>query len=611
MRKSQALALRTASRLQPARQIRHAASRITFFDAQQFALILRTCLLGVVLLWPGTARDASRPAVEAANGIVVSTHRLASEAGIAMLQQGGNAIDAAVAVGYAEAVVDPCCGNIGGGGFLVAHLMDGGDVFLNFREAAPAAATPDMYLDAQGTVARGASLYGWRAVAVPGTVMGLDTALTLYGTLQRSVVMAPAINLARDGFELTRYDADMLQRGTALLRRDPTAARIFLHPDGSPLQPGERLVQPALAATLASIAADGPQAFYRGRIAETVETASRAGTGIVTATDFAAFRVTQSTPLSCTYRGYVFLSAPPPSSGGVTLCEILHVLEGYDMRALGFHSAQTVHVMTEAMRHAYFDRNTYLGDPDFVTNPLTKLLSSEHAAATRKHIGDRATPSDTLAPGIAPHEQMETTHYSVIDRAGNAVAVTYTLNGSFGAGVMAGDTGFLLNNEMDDFTVKPGTSNLFRLVQGEANAIAPGKRPLSSMAPTVVLRDGRVFLVLGSQGGPRIITTVLETALNILDYGMTPQEAVDAPRLHHQWLPDEILAERFALSPDTQALLQSMGYRISEQSAWGAAEVIEVGIPPQATAASSGRLRPGFYYGASDPRRPAGAAIGY
>ena len=349
-----------------------------------------------MLLWPRTAKDASRPAVEAANGIVVSTHRLASEAGIAMLQQGGNAIDAAVAVGYAEAVVDPCCGNIGGGGFLVAHLHDGGDVFLNFRETAPAAATRDMYLDAQGNAMYGASLYGWRAVAVPGTVMGLDTALTRYGTLPRSVVMAPAISLARDGFELTRFDTDILQRGTALLRRDVSAARIFLHPDGSPLEPGERLVQPGLAATLASIAADGPQAFYRGRIADAVETASRAGNGIVTSADFAAYRVTQSTPLSCNYRGYVFLSAPPPSSGGVTLCEILHVLEGYDMRTLGFHSAQTVHVMTEAMRHAYFDRNTYLGDPAFVTNPLSKLLSSDHAAAIRAQIGDRATPSDTL-----------------------------------------------------------------------------------------------------------------------------------------------------------------------------------------------------------------------
>ena len=275
--------------------------------------------------------------------------------------------------------------------------------------------------------------------------------------------------------------------------------------------------------------------------------------------------------------------------------------------------------MTEAMRHAYFDRNTYLGDPDFVTNPLTKLLSSDHAAAIRTHIGDRAMPSGALAPGIAPHEQMETTHYSVMDRDGNAVAVTYTLNGSFGAGVMAGDTGFLLNDEMDDFTVKPGVSNLFGMVQGEANAIAPGKRPLSSMAPTVVLHDGRVFLVLGSAGGPRIITVILETALNILDYGMTPQEAVDAPRLHHQWLPDEILAERFALSADTQALLQDMGYLIREQTLWGSSELIEVG-PPQTgrSAASSGtdaaasnRMRPGFFYGASDSRRPVGAAIGY
>ena len=586
---------------------------------QWSALALRICLLGLMLLWPRAGQDASRPAVEATNGMVVSAHRLASEAGIAMLLQGGNAIDAAVAVGYAEAVVNPCCGNVGGGGFLVAHLKDGGNVFLNFRETAPAAATPDMYLDGQGNVARGASLYGWRAVAVPGTVMGLDTALIQYGTLPRSVVMAPAIRLAREGFELTRYDTDILQRGSALFRRDGNAARIFLHPDGSPLQPGERLVQPGLAVTLASIAADGPGAFYRGRIAEAVETASRAGNGIVTAADFAAYHVTLSMPLSCTYRGYVLLSTPPPSSGGVTLCEILHVLEGYDLRALGFHSAQTVHVMTEAMRHAYFDRNTYLGDPDFVTEPLAKLLSSDHAAAIRTHIGDRAMPSGALAPGIAPHEQMETTHYSVMDREGNAVAVTYTLNGSFGAGVMAGDTGFLLNDEMDDFTVKPGVSNLFGMVQGEANAISPGKRPLSSMAPTVVLHDGRVFLVLGSAGGPRIITVVLETALNILDYGMTPQEAVDAPRLHHQWLPDEILVERFALSADTQALLQDMGYQIREQTPWGSSELIEVGPPqtgPSATssgtdAAASNRVRPGFFYGASDSRRPLGAAIGY
>jgi len=578
----------------------------------------RTFLPWVLLLLGPSVQAATLPAVEAANGMVVSAQRLASEVGVGILKQGGNAIDAAVAVGYAEAVVNPCCGNIGGGGFMVAHLADGRNVFLNFRETAPAAATPGMYLDARGNVVRGASLHGWRAVAVPGTVLGLDTALTQYGTLPRSVVMAPAIRLARRGFVLTRFDTDILRHATATFRRAPNVARIFLHADGSPLRPGDRLVQPELAATLQAIADHGPDAFYRGRIPREAETASRAGGGIITAADFAAYRVTQSAPLSCTYRGFRFLSAPPPSSGGVTLCEILHVLAGYDMRALGFHSAAAVHVMVEAMRHAYFDRNTTLGDPAFVTNPVARLLSAKHAAAIRARIGDRATPSRTLTPGTAAHERTETTHYSVIDKAGNAVAVTYTINGYFGAGVIAGDTGFLLNDEMDDFTSKPGAANMFGLVQGEANAIAPGKRPLSSMAPTVVLRHGQVFLVLGSPGGARIITITLETALNILDYGMAPQQAVDAPRFHHQWLPDEIFAEPYALSPDTQALLRAMGYRIVEQAPWGAVALIEVG-PPHATgegAAASGSdaagaLRPGFYYGANDARRPAGAAIGY
>lgn len=573
----------------------------------------------VLLLLAHTVQAATLPAVEAANGMVVTAHLLASEAGIAILQHGGNAIDAAVAVGYAEAVVNPCCGNIGGGGFMVAHLADGRDVFLNFRETAPAAATRDMYLDAAGNIVPGASLHGWRAVAVPGTVLGLDTALTQYGTLPRSVVMAPAIRLAREGFVLTRFDTDILQRATASFRHEPNVARIFLHADGSPLQPGDRLVQPELAATLQAIAADGPDAFYRGHIPQLVEAAARAGGGSITAADFAAYRITQSAPLSCTYRGFRFLSTPPPSSGGITLCEILKVLEGYDMPALGFHSAQAVHLMTEAMRHAYFDRNTSLGDPAFVTNPLGRLLSPDHIAAIRAQIGDRATPSRTLTADPTPHERSETTHYSVLDKAGNAVAVTYTINGGFGAGVIAGDTGFLLNDEMDDFTIKPGVANHYGLVQGEANAIAPGKRPLSSMAPTLVLRDGHVFLVLGSPGGARIITITLETAMNIIDYGMAPQEAVDAPRLHHQWLPDAIVAEPFALSPDTQSLLQAMGYRITEQPPWGATELIEV-APSQASnpaatsdndAAASGTMRPGFYYGANDARRPAGAAIGY
>jgi gamma-glutamyltranspeptidase/glutathione hydrolase len=431
--------------------------------------------------------------------------------------------------------------------------------------------------------------------------------------------MAPAIQLARDGFVLTRGDTDILEHGAAKLRRDPAVAQIFLRPDGSPLQPGDRLVQPELAATLSAIAAEGPDAFYRGRIPQAVEAASRAGGGLITAADFAAYRVTASPPLSCGYHGFVVLSPPPPSSGGTTLCEILTILAGDDLRAMGFHSAQSVHLLTEAMRHAFLDRNTWLGDPDFIANPLAWLLSPEHAAAIRSGIGDRATPSTELRPGLAPHEKPETTHYSVIDRQGNAVAVTVTLNGGFGAGVIAGESGFLLNDEMDDFTIKPGVPNLFGLVQGETNAIGPGKRPLSSLAPTIVLRDGRVFLVLGSPGGARIITIVLETVLNMLDYGMAPQEAVDAPRLHHQWLPDTLFAEPYALSPDTQALLAAMGYHVTVQTPWGAAALIAVGpgVGAGGGPASSGSdavasqgMRPGWFYGANDSRRPAGAAIG-
>lgn len=577
---------------------------------------------------PRIAHAVSPPAVEAADGMVASSQRLASEAGVEILREGGNAVDAAVAVGYAEAVVNPCCGNIGGGGFMVIHLAGGRDVFINFREMAPEAASADMYLDAQGNVVKNASLYGYKAAGVPGTVMGLDTALREYGTLPRGQVMAPAIRLAREGFVLTRGDTDILATKTERFRPQPDVARIFLRPDGAPLQPGDRLVQPDLADTLEDIARQGSDGFYKGRIPEAVEAASRANGGILTAADFAAYHVTESAPLSCTYRGYTVLSAPPPSSGGATMCEILNVLEGYDMRALGFHSAESVHLMVEAMRHAYLDRNTYLGDPAFVQNPLDRLLSKDYAAAIRAQIRpDRATPSHDVQPGVPPHapvaappEKPQTTHYSVVDRLGNAVSTTYTINGLFGAVVMAPHTGFLLNDEMDDFTVKPGVPNMFGLVQGTANAIAPGKRPLSSMAPAIVEKDGHVFLVLGSPGGSRIITITLETAMNVIDYGMAPEQAVDAPRIHHQWLPDEVFVEPLALSPDTTKLLQGMGYKITEQTPWGAAELVAVApsAPSGDAVASSGNdsdvsggMRPGLLYGANDDRRPAGAAVGY
>lgn len=567
------------------------------------------------------AMAASEPAVEAKNGMVVSSQNLASEIGIAMLKKGGNAVDAAVAVGYAQAVTNPCCGNIGGGGFMTLHLADGQDRFINFRETAPAAASANMYLDADGKVRPGESLYGYRAVGVPGTVAGLDLAQRKYGKLTRQQVMAPAIKLARDGFILTRADTDILDTTIQRFRTDPDAARIFLRRDGTPLQPGDRLVQRDLAKTLESIALRGPDAFYRGRIPQIVEAASSKSGGLITAADFAAYKAEDTEPLKCSYRGYDFISAPPPSSGGVTLCETLNILEGYDMRGLGFHSAASVHYMTEAMRHAYLDRNTLLGDPAFIQNPIDKLLSKDYAASIRTLItADTATPSKDVQPGYGVHEKPETTHYSIIDKAGNAVSTTYTVNGRFGAVVIAPGTGFFLNDEMDDFTVKVGVQNLFGLVQGSRNSIAPGKRPLSSMAPTVVTKDGKVFMVLGSPGGSRIITITLQTALNVIDYGMAPQDAVDAPRIHHQWLPDEVDYETQGLSPDTLKILHQMGYKMVEQTPWGAAELILVGLPGTEAASRvssgndssvSGQVRPGFVYGSNDPRRPAGSAVGY
>ena len=568
-------------------------------------------LLLLLLALPGTLLGASPPATEGRGGMVVSAQRLAAEAGIEILRAGGNAVDAAVAVAYAEAVTNPCCGNIGGGGFMTLRMADGREAFVNFREMAPAAASRDMYLAPDGSVVPRASLDGWRAAGVPGTVAGLEAALARFGSLPRAVVMAPAIRLARDGFILTRGDTDIIARAAPRLRRDPAVARVFLRPDGSPFEPGDRLAQPDLARTLSAIAEHGAAGFYQGRVPQAVEAASGRA---LTVADFAAYRAEVTAPLRCAYRGLVVLSAPPPSSGGVTLCQMLAVLEGYDLRAAGWNAAQTVHWMAEAARHAYLDRNMLLGDPAFVANPVERLTSPAHAAAIRAVIGDRATPSAELRPGVGPHEKPETTHFSVMDRAGNAVAVTYTINGAFGAAVMA--EGFLLNNEMDDFTIKPGVPNLFGLVQGERNAIAPGKRPLSSMAPTIVVKDGQPVIVVGSPGGSRIITIVLQVLLNLVDHGMAPQEAVDAPRVHHQWLPDQIFAEPRALSADTRGLLAGRGHTLAEQTPWGAAALIVRGLAAPAGAASSGTdsaasggTRPGWVYGANDSRRPAGAAL--
>jgi gamma-glutamyltranspeptidase / glutathione hydrolase len=569
----------------------------------------------VVLALVSTAArtHAAAPApVESANGMVVSAQHLASEAGAAILRQGGNAVDAAVAAGFALAVTHPCCGNIGGGGFMVIRFADGRNAFINFREKAPAAARADMYLDARGNPVSDLSVNGYLAAGVPGTVMGLETARQKYGTLPRSTLMAASIRLADDGFVLTQGDVDVLDGATAAFRAQPNVAAIFLN-RGVPFKAGERLVQKNLAATLRAISEGGAPAFYQGPIAATVAAAARANGGLLTAQDFADYAVTESGPISCIYRGYTVLSAPPPSSGGITLCEMLQVLEAYPLKTFGFHSSESVHLLTEAMRHAFRDRNTYLGDPAFVDNPTARLLSAEHAESIRAHIQPhRATPSNTLGGASAADEKATTTHYSVVDRQGNAVSVTFTINDDFGAKVIASDTGFFLNDEMDDFTAKPGTANMFGLVQGKANAIAPGKRPLSSMTPTIVLKDGRPLLVVGTPGGSRIITTVLEIIINVIDYGMTVQEAVDAPRMHHQWWPDTVAGEPFAFSADTVKSLTHMGYRVVPLEPWeagNAAEVIGIAPADASEARALGFPRPGLLYGASDSRAPAGSAV--
>jgi gamma-glutamyltranspeptidase / glutathione hydrolase len=557
------------------------------------------------------ARAAAPAALESNVGMVVTAQHLASDAGADILRQGGNAVDAAVAVGYALAVTHPCCGNLGGGGFMTIHLTDGRNTFINFREKAPLAARAEMFLDSHGNPVIDKSLNGYLAAGVPGTVLGLETARQKYGTLPRSTLMAASIRLAQDGFILTRGDVDVLEGGTAEFRAQPNVAAIFLH-HGAPFEPGERLVQKDLAATLRSISDGGAAAFYHGQIARTVAAAARANGGLITLEDFAAYTITESAPISCGYRGYTILSAPPPSSGGVTLCEMLQVLEAYPLKSLGFHSSDSVHLMTEAMRYAYRDRNTYLGDPAFVDNPTARLLSARHAQAIRTRIQPhRATPSAALGEDPAADEKATTTHYSIVDGKGNAVSVTYTINDDFGAKVIAGDTGFFLNDEMDDFTVKPGAPNLFGLVQGKANAIAPGKRPLSSMTPTIVLKDGKPLLVVGTPGGSRIITTVLEIIVNVIDHGMTLQEAVDAPRIHHQWLPDTLAAEPFALSADTVGSLTRMGYHVVPLEPWGAGNAAEaIGIAPAdpAQAKALGFPRAEVLYGASDSRAPAGSA---
>ena len=565
-------------------------------------------LVGVLACAAARAQDAGllspmdrfHPVV-AAHGMVSAQERVAAEVGRDILKAGGNAVDAAVAVGFALAVTLPRAGNIGGGGFMLVHeAASGRTEAIDYRETAPAAASRDMFLGPDGEVVADMSTRSGAASGVPGTVAGMKLALDRFGTMGWAEVIAPAIRLAEEGIVVTPDLADSLAAERETLGRHPASARIFLRPDGSPWQVGDRLVQTDLAATLRRIAAEGPDGFYRGEVARRIVAALAREGGVMTADDLAAYRAVLRAPVRGRYRGYEVVAMPPPSSGGVHLIEMLNVLEGYPIGALGPGSAQTIHLMAETMRRAYADRAEYLGDPDFVDVPVAALTARDYAAKLRASIDpELATPSELVRPGLdLPHESDQTTHFSIVDHDGNAVANTYTLNLDYGSGLVAEGTGVLMNDEMDDFSAKPGVPNAFGLIGGEANAIAPAKRPLSSMTPTIVLRDGKPWIVTGSPGGARIITTVLQVVMNVIDHGMNVAEASAAPRIHHQWLPDELRIEE-GLSPDTLRLLEVKGHRIVLRPAMGSAQTI-MRDPAH-----------GVLLGASDPRRPDAATLGY
>jgi gamma-glutamyltranspeptidase / glutathione hydrolase len=534
-------------------------------------------LLLMALLTPGAApfAGASTHPMPAEHAIVVSVHELASRAGVEIMQAGGNAVDAAVATGFALAVVHPPAGNIGGGGFMLIRMADGRTHFLDYREKAPAAAARDMFLDAQGNVIPDASEIGYKSIGVPGSVAGMVYAEQKYGKLTLRQVMAPAIRLAREGYALTWSEAaDFHDR---YLGEFPESHRLFQR-NGDYYKPGEVFRQPDLARTLERIAAK-PDDFYRGSLARELAAAMQKGGGLMTVDDLAHYEVKEREPVRGTYRGYEIISAPPPSSGGTVLIESLNILEGYDMNKMGDRSAQSIHYTVEAFRRAFFDRAEFMGDPDFSKIPVAQLIDKKYAAAWRETIDSThaSTSQELKRPAvfneleqyaaahppvtITPPESNHTTHYSVMDSEGGAVAVTTTINDWFGSRVTAEGLGFLLNDEMDDFSSKPGVPNSDGLLQGEMNAVGPGKRPLSSMTPTIVVRDGKTFMVLGSLGSSKIITTVANVLMGVVDYGMNIQEAVNAPRFHNQWMPDVVNVERW-FSPDTVNLLQHMGYKI-------------------------------------------------
>jgi gamma-glutamyltranspeptidase / glutathione hydrolase len=550
---------------------------------------------------PAGSAPAIRAAVAAKSGMVVAEEALATKVGVEVLKRGGNAVDAAVAVGFALAVTLPRAGNLGGGGFMLVRLAQGGKIIaIDYRETAPAGIQADSFLDARGEADPKKSREQGLAVGVPGTVAGLALAQRQYGSGKFTLaeLIAPAIQLAREGFPIDADLADSLAKAKPLLARWSTTSAIFLHADGAPLREGELLLQPDLADSLEEIARAGPQAFYRGRIADQIAMSVQAAGGTMTRDDLARYRAAERAPVAGNYRGYDIFSMSPPSAGGVHLIQILNILEGYDLSVLGPGSLQGAHLMVEAMKIAYADRARFLGDPDFVRVPVAGLLSTAYAAELRKLIQPEKAlrAGDLTANNPIPYEGDHTTHYSIVDRDGNAVANTYTLNLHYGLGLVADGTGILLNNELDDFAAKPGAPNAFGLVGGSANAPGPGKKPLSSMAPTIVLKNGKLFLVTGSPGGSRIITTLVNLLVNVIDYRMNIAEATSAPRIHHQWLPDEVRVEPGVRS-DVVDVLEVRGNRVVRGEPWGSANSILVtkdGLLGAADPRSAGALAAGF-----------------
>lgn len=559
--------------------------------------VIAFCVITVFTMCPaiGAAHAAAFPPIKGGpGGLVLSSHRLADEIGQKILDSGGNAVDAAVAVGYALAVVLPAAGNLGGGGFAIIHNAGKDTAAIDFREKAPLAATRDMYLDKDGNVIPDASTVGYLAAGVPGTVMGLNAMLAKYGTKSLAEIIAPSIVLAEEGFVTNKFGEVTMEEYAERFAMFESSKKYFLKPDGTSYKDGELFVQKDLAEVLKRISKEGDDGFYKGTTAKLIADDMKKNGGLITLKDLEEYKIAWRDPVKGTYRGYEIISMSPPSSGGTHIMQILNVMENADIGKLGFASSKTIHIMAEAMRYAYADRSEYMGDPDFVKVPVGELTSKEYAKSIYDKIvaAKGATPSSEVKPGLSElKEGTNTTHYSVVDKNGNAVSVTYTINDWYGCGAAVMGAGFLLNNEMDDFSAKAGVPNIYGLVGSDANAIAPGKRPLSSMSPSIVLKDGKVFIAAGSPGGSRIITTTLQTISNVIDHGMDISEAVAAPRIHMQWLPDELRCEKFGIVSDVADNLKAMGYNLVERSPMGDVNGIIV------------NLETGEILGSHDPRR--------